>query len=122
REDVDAIRRRMRAELDRRDAAGLDLKHGEGGLVDLEFLLQYLVLRDAAQTPSLLRPRDTPGLIDACAQAGLFDGATASALREAHSVLLAAGLECTLERRRRWVVENEAVAVARAAVRAGVRA
>src|SRR5690606_27642949 len=97
REDVDAMRRRMRAELDRSDAAGFDLKQGEGGLVDLEFLLQYLVLRDAAQTPSLLRPRDTPGLIDACAQAGLFDRATASALREAHGVLLAAGLECTLD-------------------------
>ncbi len=122
REDVDAMRRRMRAELDRSDASGFDLKQGEGGLVDLEFLLQYLVLRDAAQTPSLLRPRDTPGLIDACAQAGLFDDDTAAALREAHGVLLAAGLDCTLDRRRRWVVENDAVAAARAAVRAAIRA
>src|SRR5690606_31904146 len=55
REDVDAMRRRMRAELDRSDAGGFDLKQGEGGLVDVEFLLQYLVLRDAAQVPSLLQ-------------------------------------------------------------------
>src|SRR3546814_2999598 len=74
------------------------------------------------QSPSLLRPRDTPGLIDACAEAGVFDEDIANALREAHGVLLAAGLECTLDRRRRWVVENEAVAGARTAVRAGVRA
>ena len=121
REDVDAMRRRMRAELDRSDAGGFDLKQGEGGLVDLEFLLQYLVLRDAAQAPSLLRPRDTPGLIDACAVAELLDADTAAALREAHGVLLAAGLECTLDRRRRWVVENDAVAAARAVVRAAVR-
>ena len=122
REDVDAMRRRMRAELDRRDAGGFDLKQGEGGLVDVEFLLQYLVLRDAAQVPSLLRPRDTPGLVDACADAGLLDDDTAAALREAHGVLLAAGLECTLDRRRRWVVESDAVAAARAAVRAAVAA
>src|SRR5690606_1626966 len=104
------------------DAGGFDLKQGEGGLVDLEFLLQYLVLRDAAQAPSLLRPRDTPGLVDACADAGLLDDDTAAALREAHGVLLAAGLECTLDRRRRWVVESDAVAAARAAVRAAVAA
>ncbi|HVI58088.1 MAG TPA: bifunctional [glutamate--ammonia ligase]-adenylyl-L-tyrosine phosphorylase/[glutamate--ammonia-ligase] adenylyltransferase [Luteimonas sp.] len=122
REDVASMRRRMRAELDRSDAAGFDLKQGEGGLVDLEFLLQCLVLREAASSPSLLRPRDTPGLIDACAAAGVLDDHTAAALREAHGVLLAAGLECTLDRRRRWVVENDAVAGARAAVRAAVRA
>src|SRR3546814_9315324 len=78
-----------------------DLEQGEGGLLDLEFALQYLVLRDCAQSPSLLRPRDTPGLIDACAEAGVFDEDIANALREAHGVLLAAGLECTLDRRRR---------------------
>ena len=121
REDVDAMRRRMRAELDRSDAVGFDLKQGEGGLVDLEFLLQYLVLRDAAQSPLLLVPRDTPGLVDACIAAGALDEDIAAALHEAHGVLLAAGLDCTLDRRRRWVVENDAVAAARAAVRTGVR-
>src|SRR3546814_15640366 len=73
------------------------------------------------QSPSLLRPRDTPGLIDACAEAGVFDEDFANALREAHGVLLAAGLECTLARRRRWVVENEAAAGARIDVRAAFR-
>ena len=122
RDDVVSMRRRMRGELDRSDAAGFDLKQGEGGLVDLEFLLQYLVLRDAAQHPALLAPRDTPRLIDATAATGAFDPATAAALREAHGVLLAAGLDCTLDRRRRWVVENEAVVAARAAVRAALQA
>src|SRR3546814_2479793 len=89
------MRRRMRSELDRSDASGFDLKQGEGGLVDLEFALQYLVLRDGAQSPSLLRPRDTPGLIDACAEAGAFDDGIAPALREAPGGLLAAGVEWT---------------------------
>ena len=59
RDDVVAMRRRMRAELDRSRPARFDLKQGEGGLVDLEFLLQAQVLQHAAAHPALLAPRDT---------------------------------------------------------------
>jgi glutamate-ammonia-ligase adenylyltransferase len=38
-------------------------------------------------------------------------------LRDAHAVLLDAGLRCTLDRRMRLVPEDEAIAAARAAVR-----
>ncbi len=122
RADVASMRLRMRSELDRSNARGFDLKQGEAGLVDLEFLLQYLVLRDAASCAALLAPRDTPGLIDALTVAGAFDASTRTALRAAHASLLAAGLSCTLDRRRRWVVEDAAIAVARSAVRAAVLA
>ena len=64
------MRRRMRAELDRSDAAVFDLKQGEGGLVDLEFLLQHLVLRDAAVHAALHGPRATPALLDAVLATG----------------------------------------------------
>ena len=120
--DVAAMRARMRAELDRSDAAYFDLKQGEGGLVDLEFLLQYFVLRDAQRAPALLAPRDTPGLIAAAQAAGAIAAEAADGLRRAHSVLLAAGLECTLDRRPRRVVETDAIADARAAIGAAVRA
>jgi glutamate-ammonia-ligase adenylyltransferase len=85
REDVVAMRRRMRAELDRSDAAVFDLKQGEGGLVDLEFVLQALVLVHAQSRRELLAPRNTPGLVDAMHAAGLFDVATTAALLEAHA-------------------------------------
>ena len=65
REDVVAMRQRMRAELDRSDAARFDLKQGEGGLVDLEFLLQCAGAARRAAHPRLLVPRDTPGLLRA---------------------------------------------------------
>jgi [glutamine synthetase] adenylyltransferase / [glutamine synthetase]-adenylyl-L-tyrosine phosphorylase len=117
RSDVVAMRAKMRAELDRSDAEAFDLKQGEGGLVDLEFLLQYLVLRHAAEHPALLQPRATPLLIEAMAEAGLFDGEARAALLDAHARLLALGLDCTLDRRQRRVVRDEAVAAARAAIR-----
>lgn len=118
--DVASMRLRMRAELDRSDAAGFDLKQGAGGLVDLEFALQYLVLRDAHARPALLSPCDTPGLIDALHAARALSATSADALRAAHGALLAAGLECTLDRRRRWVVENAEVARARRQVHEGL--
>ena len=75
--DVLKMRGRMRTELDRSDAARLDLKQGAGGVVDLEFLLQTGVLARSAQHAALLEPRDTPSLIDALAVAGFLPDATA---------------------------------------------
>ncbi|MBB1061702.1 bifunctional [glutamate--ammonia ligase]-adenylyl-L-tyrosine phosphorylase/[glutamate--ammonia-ligase] adenylyltransferase [Marilutibacter spongiae] len=114
--DVARMRGRMRRELDRTDAAFFDLKQGEGGLVDLEFLLQFLVLRDGASRPALLQPRHTPGLIDAVREAGGVDAATAKALHAAHAHLLAIGLACTLDRRQRRAAPDAAIESAREAI------
>ena len=120
--DVVKMRLKMRAELDRSDAARFDLKQGAGGLVDLEFLLQYLVLRESAARAELLVPRDTPGLIEALATAGLFDNTLAPSLMQAHSTFVSEGLACTLDRRPRLVAESEAVASSRSVVDAALRA
>jgi glutamate-ammonia-ligase adenylyltransferase len=120
--DVDQMRQRMRAELDRSDAARFDLKQGAGGLVDLEFLVQYMVLREAAAQPALLLPRDTPGLLAALAGAGVLDAGTTAALSAAHAVFLDVGLACTLDRRPRLAPPDDAVQAARGQVTAAVTA
>lgn len=122
REDVTAMRRRMRAELDRSDAANapggqFDLKQGEGGLVDLEFLLQALVLEHAQAHRELLGPRNTPGLIEAMHAAGIFDATTQAALLEAHATLLSRGLDCTLDRRPRRLPLDAGIETARSNIR-----
>jgi glutamate-ammonia-ligase adenylyltransferase len=124
REDVSAMRGRMRAELDRSGSAGagFDLKQGAGGLVDLEFLLQYLVLRDAHACRPLLLPRDTPRLLEALHAAGTLAEDSCAALQAAHATLLDVGLRCTLDRRPRIAPETDAIAEARAAVRAACSA
>jgi glutamate-ammonia-ligase adenylyltransferase len=118
RHDVAAMRRRMRAELDRSDAARFDLKQGEGGLVDLEFLLQAGVLAQAARHPALLPLTRSPELIDALAQSGWLPREEAIALRAAHAELLARSLACTLDARPRLVAPDAALEQARAAIRA----
>ena len=118
RDEVVGMRLKMRAELDRSDAARFDLKQGAGGLVDLEFLLQYLVLRDASRQQELIATPNTQGLIGLLHDVGRFDGAEKARLLQAHSDLVEAGLGCTLDRRPRLVLEDETVAAARATVSA----
>ena len=117
REDVIAMRRRMRGELDRSRPSRFDLKQGEGGLVDLEFLLQAQVLQHAATTPALLAPRDTPALLRAIAAAGSVPAGTVDALAAAHARLLSLGLDCTLDNRPRLVPHDAALDAARDAIR-----
>src|SRR5690606_12581843 len=81
--------------------ARFDLKHGAGGLVDLEFMLQAQVLVHATHHPLLLRPRDSTGLLAACVEAGLVEAEAGRSLADAHAVLLGAALECSLDRRSR---------------------
>ncbi len=119
-EDVSSMRRKMRAELDRSDAAIFDLKQGEGGLVDLEFLLQFLVLRDAGSHAALLESRATPTLLDAALAAGSIPAATHAQLHAAHAALLDAGLRCTLDRRPRQVPRQASIDDARRAVTAAL--
>jgi glutamate-ammonia-ligase adenylyltransferase len=134
RADIAAMRAKMRAELDRsepgdageghahpRDVVRFDLKQGEGGLVDLEFLLQFLVLQHATAHPSLLASRATPVLLMASRDVGVLDAEVAASLVDAHAVLLAAGLECTLDRRARIVAVTPTLQRARGVIVAAVR-
>ncbi|MFC4726683.1 bifunctional [glutamate--ammonia ligase]-adenylyl-L-tyrosine phosphorylase/[glutamate--ammonia-ligase] adenylyltransferase [Coralloluteibacterium thermophilus] len=121
RQDILAMRARMRAELDRSRAGRFDLKQGEGGLVDLEFLLQAQVLEHAAAHPAVAAPQDSPGLIAALADAGLLAQVQAAELAAAHAALVARGLACTLDARPRIVEEDADLARTRAAIRAACR-
>jgi glutamate-ammonia-ligase adenylyltransferase len=114
--EVIAMRRRMREELDRSDRLRFDLKQGQGGLVDLEFLLQAIVLRHAAMFPLLCQTTRTPELIACLVAAGIVSGERGDALLAAHSTLLARGLDCTLDRRPRLCPEDPTIAQARAAI------
>ncbi len=122
RTDVLAMRARMRGELDRSRGESFDLKQGEGGLVDLEFLLQYLVLAHAPAMPELLQPRASIELIATLAQCSFFSETQREALISAHAVLLRRSLDCTLDRRPRVVMLDENVESARAAIRDACRA
>ncbi|HET8941675.1 MAG TPA: bifunctional [glutamate--ammonia ligase]-adenylyl-L-tyrosine phosphorylase/[glutamate--ammonia-ligase] adenylyltransferase [Rudaea sp.] len=103
REQIGAMRVRWRSERDRSDATHLDLKQGPGALLDIEFILQFLVLLHASRHATLLDSGNSAALIALAASAGVLAAQQACALSEAHAALLARALDCTLDARRRVV-------------------
>lgn len=61
-----------------------DLKHDAGGMVDVEFIVQYLVLRHGASHPALLDNAGNIALLGRAADAGLFDAQSALELADAY--------------------------------------
>jgi glutamate-ammonia-ligase adenylyltransferase len=84
RDDVVSMRTRMRKELDNSETGRFDLKHGRGGIGDIEFIVQYLVLRDARKFPAVIRYSDNIRQIAALASVGRLDVQTAARLQEAY--------------------------------------
>jgi glutamate-ammonia-ligase adenylyltransferase len=79
----------------------MDLKQGRGGLLDIEFVLQGLVLAHAAQHPELLEVTANAALVEVCQRAGLLDDVQRELLGRAHAELLRRALACTLDQRPR---------------------
>jgi glutamate-ammonia-ligase adenylyltransferase len=121
REEIGSMRSRWRAERDRSDAARFDLKQGPGGLVDIEFLLQGLVLLHAAVRPELLANRNTATLLAAAARAEVMTEDDARTLTDAHALLLARAIGCTLDGRSRIVKRDAEIEACAERVRAVAR-
>jgi len=66
--DVTEMRRKMLQHLNKSTAELLDIKQSKGGLVDIEFLAQYLVLAHYSQHSSQLLPSDNIRLFEQLAQ------------------------------------------------------
>lgn len=81
-QDVLDMRLRMRRELDRSSDELFDLKHGTGGLGDIEFLVQYLVLAHAPERPELIEYSDNIRQLDALGSAGILAAADVGTLQE----------------------------------------
>jgi len=67
--EVTAMRQRMRDEFAKKPAAERDklsfiIKHGRGGIVDIEFMVQYLVLAHSAEHPALLAWPDNVRILE----------------------------------------------------------
>jgi glutamate-ammonia-ligase adenylyltransferase len=72
REDVIRMRNKMRQHLDKSSKTEVDIKQGRGGLVDIEFLVQYLVLAHSAQHPNLSDYSDNINLLEYLANIGVI--------------------------------------------------
>jgi glutamate-ammonia-ligase adenylyltransferase len=85
--EVVEMRQRMRQELDKSSPDAIDLKHGRGGIVDVEFMVQWGVLYWSAKHTDLLGFTDNNGLLEAFSRAGLMTADEVGELSAAYSAI-----------------------------------
>ena len=86
RDEVNAMRRKMHEGHPNRSAL-FDLKHDDGGMVDIEFVVQYLVLAHSHLHPELLDDAGNIALLRRAGAAGLIDAALAERVADAYRQL-----------------------------------
>jgi glutamate-ammonia-ligase adenylyltransferase len=117
REDIVAMRERMRAELSRSREGFFDLKQDRGGIADIEFLAQYWVLRSTDRHPPLCEFADTIRHLESVGSAALVDHRMIDYLVDAYRRYREAAHHLSLEQQPP-IVEPGAFAETRARVAA----
>jgi glutamate-ammonia-ligase adenylyltransferase len=84
--DVLKMRTRMHDAYPSRDGL-FDLKQDAGGMIDIEFMVQYLVLRHASQYPQLTANAGNIALLKLCGELRLIDPALALAVGDAYRAM-----------------------------------
>ncbi|KFB99170.1 glutamate-ammonia-ligase adenylyltransferase [Trabulsiella guamensis ATCC 49490] len=85
--DVREMREKMRAHLGNKHRDRFDIKADAGGITDIEFITQYLVLRYAHLKPKLTRWSDNVRILELLAQNDIMDEEEAMALTQAYTTL-----------------------------------
>lgn len=107
REEVVDMRKRMRRELSSHEPELFDLKQDTGGIVDIEFLVQYLVLLKSSEYNELTRWTDTVRLLETLNQTGIIEAHIARLLKEAYLTYRAAVHQLSLQEKPAKVPENK---------------
>lgn len=84
RTDVTEMRERMRRELSKAKAGEFDLKQDRGGIVDIEFMVQYSVLAHACDHPALTDWTDNLRIIERLRDAGFLSADQAARIMEVY--------------------------------------
>jgi len=85
--DVSEMRVKMRDHLGGKKAGRFMLKQDPGGITDVEFLAQYLVLRFSHQKPKLTRWSDNVRIFESMMAQGILEEAAAMALTHAYTTM-----------------------------------
>lgn len=95
--DVVEMREKMRSHLDKSNDLQFDLKQGHGGLADIEFMVQYLVLLNSANYSNLLESSDNISVLEKAQKLGLISADDCDDLISHYSWLRDAGHRLALQ-------------------------
>ena len=89
-QDVADMRQKMLAAQKPHADHEFDIKHDRGGIVDIEFMVQYWVLRGAHSHPALVEHTDNIAILEALVAAGLLEQTQSRLLADAYTHYLSA--------------------------------
>lgn len=95
-EDVISMRRKMIDANCQSTEQVYDIKLDEGGIVDIEFLIQYWILHHANEHTALAIPRTTADSIDALVEHSIIDASTGKQLLNCYQTYLRHSLDLKL--------------------------
>ncbi|WP_289019865.1 bifunctional [glutamate--ammonia ligase]-adenylyl-L-tyrosine phosphorylase/[glutamate--ammonia-ligase] adenylyltransferase [Desulfobacter postgatei] len=104
--EVGQMREKMRAQRLKYEPGVFNLKQSRGGIVDIEFLVQYLVLRHACDYPDIVEWTDNIRLLQALSVDALISGEESSILQNAYVAMRRAIHRLTLQERSATVDED----------------
>lgn len=113
-----AMRLKMRTHLDKSKPELMDIKQGEGGMIDIEFLVQYWVLLHAHQTPELVRYSDNIRQVEGLVAAGVLADESGETLMSAYRFYRHLGHQYALAEKKLEAVPIEQVGAYRTQVMA----
>jgi glutamate-ammonia-ligase adenylyltransferase len=82
--EVREMREKMRTALATKEDRKFDLKQSKGGIADIEFIVQYAILANACEHPSLSTYTDNVRLLESLSEQNIIPLATANALKHAY--------------------------------------
>lgn len=98
RQEVVDMRNKMRVHLaSKPKAERFDLKQDRGGIVDIEFMVQYTALAWAETYPDIVRYTDNIRILDALAEAGLMSKEQIEQMASAYKIYRATGHRLALQ-------------------------
>ena len=107
RTEVKAMREKMFTAQVSRTGELFNLKHDRGGIVDIEFMVQYWVLLWAARHPELTRHTDNIGILEALVASALLPQERAQRLVDAYRCYLSADHRLKLAEREPLIDRQE---------------
>jgi len=106
-ENVISMRKRMDKEHGNTIPGNFNIKHDRGGIIDIEFLVQYLILLNADKHHTLVEYSDNIRQISALASASIVDKNTADFLKDTYKIYRNRIHRLNLQERPIHVPENE---------------
>ena len=105
--EVSDMRERMRQEHLKPMSGIFDIKQGRGGMVDIEFLVQYLILLNSNKYPELLKFTDNVRQLQSLTETKIIGQYTAYLLRHAYLIFRAVAHRFSLQEKHAEVPEDK---------------